>query len=278
MDSSAGISHVSRISVTDLQKRWSTKTELASSLQLDLIANGKLRVQYFGCLTEWRPIVPVESGALRVTNCGLYGPLWLTLRPQLAFQLLSGTGLTLELQEGFGKTIADIVESSDVPVPAPGGYYRVILEHKSIRDPAKLFIPTDDVAECERSFSGDVAPNNVKSSSRATDGQSAGPELRGNNLQVQINILEATIRVLAEAVDAGDAIKLLHSTGSHKGNLNFNAIANDIYEQRERFRYLKESKSDHKLPSGASLKSIADKIGKAWDQDLSAHFGDRAPR
>jgi hypothetical protein len=272
------MSHVSRISVTDLQKRWSNKTELASSLQLDLIANGKLRVQYFGYLTEWRPIVPVESGALRVTNCGISEPFWLTLRPQLAYQLISGTGLSLELQDGFGKTITNIVEPSDIPVPAPGGYYQVILEHKSIRDPAKLFIPTDDVVACEKEFTNTSLPNRSNTSPQGSGERQAGPELRGNNLQVQLNILEAAVIVLSEAIEAGDAIKLLHLSGKNKGRLNCNAIARAICDERGRFTYLRQPENDDALPIGATLKTVAEKLGSALSQDLSAQFADRTLR
>lgn len=272
------IEHVSRVSVLELWQRWSTGNQVPKSLPLELVSNGKLRVQYFGYLTEWRPLSPVQAEAPQTTNQGIYGPIWLTLRPTLAYQLLSGTGLTLELQSGFESTVTDIVEPADVPIPAPGGYYQVILEPKGIRNPANLFIPTEDILGFEKSAPSIFEPSERADSSKSVKQSETELELRGNNLQVQINTLEAAIIVLTEAISAGDAKELIHQSGKDKGRLNCNALADFIIEERNRFEFLKENSSGELLRPGGTREAISGRIGKSLRQDLSRKVKSRAPR
>jgi hypothetical protein len=284
VDLTTRIDLLDRVSFEDLQSRWASEPTLPRGLALKKIQEGALRAQFYGYLVESGPGVEERYENSQHSAIEMREPEWLTLQPKWAYRFLSGSKFAMPHKTEFGFPAHKLLLPETLPELSENCRLHLVTEARNLFQPGRIEIPTEDILDLEkRLLPNDVTSRELKSGSgmilergASELGSHGGIEMRGNNLKVQFNILEAAVIVLAEAIEASDARKFIHPNGRHKGQLNCSALAARIDEQRARFPFLAPtSETGEGLRLGAEREKIAEKLSMCMKQDLSAHLGSR---
>ena len=257
-----------RIPFLDLQERWASDPTLPKGLALQKIKEGKLRAQFYGYLVESGPGVGERYGNSAHVKSGIREPDWLTLQPKWAYRFLSGSRFAILPRLELGYPAKEFLDQSSIPNAGMGGHFYVVTEVRNLFEPGKIEIFTEDIAQEEQElFAVSRKNGNGKSDSSPSLGLTQ-VELRGNNLLVQINILEAALITLVERIGDGTASGYLHKSNRHSG-LNVTKLSQEIDDHRHLFHALQSARADGSVPRGASFENIQKVLTAATNQLVS---------
>lgn len=261
-----------RISFEDLKSRWHWAGNLPPGLALEMVTEGRLRVQVFGRLIDRSKTPDDLEMSIRDRNGEPNDAKWYTLRTDRARNILTHDLAEIACELQIGGPASNLLDIGALHARQHAYWFELKLfgSHLFDRDfftGANLGIMTCDVLALEAEFGVTSAPPTSRGP-EPTPGQANAAETRGNNFSVQFNILEAAIITLVEAIEDGSAAKFLHKPGRHTG-LNAAKLAAEIDDNRHRFHLLQLKETGLDAPRGAARERIQKLLRKVLQQDLS---------
>jgi hypothetical protein len=274
VDLSTRIDLVERVSFNELQERWASDLTLPKNLALSKVKDGALRAQFYGYLVESGPGVAKRYGNSEHTTTGMREPEWLTLQPKMAYRFLSGTRFAMPLRVELGYPAKSLLVESTLPPLGNNCHFHLVTEMRNLFEPGKIEILTEDIIRAEQEL---FSVPRKDSDATFDPSPILSTELRGNNLRVQINILEAALITLVERIGDGTASEYLHKSNRHSG-LNVTKLSQEIDDHRHLYHALKSEGADGSAPRGASLENIQKVLTDAKNQLVSKNTTKPTPR